>query len=105
MAQTITMLDANQAMDDNVYIQVVETLTVGIQTHQEINRDEVEAKLAKEITQLASHIENQERMLNSGDFRSKAPAHVIADREKSLQENKDKLAKLTQEHANISKNK
>lgn len=105
MAQAITLFDADQAMEDNVNIQVVETITVGIQTHQEINWDELEAKLAKEITQLTSHIENQERMLNSGDFRSKAPAHVIADREKSLQENKDKLAKLTQEHANVAKNK
>jgi len=105
MALSITLMDNEDTMEDNVYIQVVETLTVGVQTHQEINWAEVEAKLLKEIEQLSKHIENQDRMLNSGDFRSKAPANVVADREKSLQENKDKLVKLNEELENVKKNK
>ncbi len=104
MALSITLMDNEDTMEDNVYIQVVETLTVGVQTHQEINWAEVETKLLKEIEQLSKHIENQDRMLNSGDFRSKAPANVVADREKSLQENKDKLVKLNEELENVRKN-
>jgi hypothetical protein len=46
-------MDDNENMEDNVYIQVVETLTVGVQTHQEINWAEVETKLLKEIDQLS----------------------------------------------------
>jgi len=105
MALSITLMDNEDTMEDNVYIQVVETLTVGVQTHQEINWAEVEAKLLKEIEQLSKHIENQDRMLNSGDFRSKAPANVVADREKSLQENREKLVKMNEELENVKKNK
>lgn len=105
MALSITFMDDNQNMEDNVYIQVVETLTVGVQTHQEINWAEIESKLTKEIDQLSKHIENQDRMLNSGDFRSKAPANVVADREKSLQENREKLVKMNEELENVKKNK
>jgi hypothetical protein len=36
-------------------------------------------------------------MLNAGDFRSKAPAHIIAEREKSLTEGKEKIIKLQEE--------
>lgn len=98
-------MENENTLEDNVHIQVVETLTVGVKTHQEINWAEVETKLLKEIEQLSKHIENQDRILNSGDFRSKAPAHIVADREKSLQENKEKLMKLNEELYNIKKNK
>lgn len=98
-------MENEQTMQDNVYIQVVETLTVGVQTHQEINRSEVEIKLQKEIEQLTKHIENQDRTLNSGDFRSKAPENIIAGREKSLQEKREKLVKLNEELENVRKNK
>lgn len=98
-------MENNDTMEDNVHIQVVETLTIGVQTHQEINWTEVETKLLKEIDQLSKHIENQDRMLNSGDFRSKAPANVVADREKSLQENQDKLMKLNEELENVKRNR
>jgi len=104
-ALSVTIMNDNENMQDNVYIQVVETLTVGVQTHQEINWAEVESKLTKEIDQLIKHIENQDRMLNSGDFRSKAPANIIADREKSLQENREKLVKMNEELENVKKNK
>ncbi|HCY21700.1 TPA: hypothetical protein DIC40_07845 [Patescibacteria group bacterium] len=104
-ALSVIIMNDNENMQDNVYIQVVETLTVGVQTHQEINWAEVESKLTKEIDQLTKHIENQDRMLNSGDFRSKAPAHIIADREKSLQENREKLIKMNEELENVKKNK
>ncbi len=104
-ALSITLMENNDTMEDNVHIQVVETLTIGVQTHQEINWTEVETKLLKEIDQLSKHIENQDRMLNSGDFRSKAPANVVADREKSLQENQDKLMKLNEELENVKRNR
>lgn len=104
-ALSVSLMENDDKLEDNVHIQVVETLTVGVQTHQEINWAEVESKLTKEIDQLSKHIENQHRMLNSGDFRSKAPANIIADREKSLQENRDKLVKLNEELENVKKNK
>lgn len=104
-ALSITLMENNDIMEDNVHIQVVETFTIGVQTHQEINWAEVETKLLKEIDQLSKHIENQDRMLNSGDFRSKAPAHIITDREKSLQENQDKLMKLNEELENVKRNR
>lgn len=104
-ALSVSLMENEDTLEDNVHIQVVETLTVGVQTHQEINWAEVETKLLKEIEQLSKHIENQDRMLNSGDFRSKAPANVVADREKSLQENRDKLVKLNEELENARKNK
>jgi len=105
MALSVTFLENEDKLEDNVYIQVVETLTVWVQTHLEINWAEVQNKLAKEIEQLQKHIENQDRMLNSWDFRSKAPANIIADREKSLQENRDKLVKLNEELENAKKNR
>jgi valyl-tRNA synthetase len=67
-ALSISILEGQETLQDNVYIQVIDTLTVGVQTHQEINRSEVEAKLLKEIDQLSKHIENQDRMLNSWRF-------------------------------------
>lgn len=103
-ALEINLIKNDEKLEDNVHIQVVETLTIGVQTHQEINREEVEKKLSKEIDQLSKHIENQNKMLNSSDFRSKAPANIIADREKSLEENKEKLLKLNEELENARKN-
>lgn len=47
---------------------------------------------------------NLQNMLSSEDFRKRAPANIIAEREKSLQDDKEKIAKLMEEKENIAKN-
>jgi len=97
-------LSAQEEITENTYIQVVGLITVGIQTHQEINRDDVRKKLDKEIETITNHMNNLQNMLSSEDFRKRAPANIIAEREKSLQDDKEKIAKLMEEKENIAKN-
>lgn len=55
---------------------------------------EIKARQAKERTELEKYIQNLSTKLANVEFSQNAPAHVVAEQEKKLQEAKEKLAQL-----------
>lgn len=103
-ALSVTFVQDGESFGENVHMQVVWLITIGIQTHQEINRDEVRIRLDKEIEAINNHNKSLEAMLQSEDFLKRAPEKIIEERKKSLQDNKEKIEKLNQEKENIASN-
>lgn len=97
-SQSITYVE-NEAALRNLSIFVYEQIEIAVKDN--INVEELKAKIDQEIMNTKSEILRCENMLNNQNFVSKAPANKIADEQDKLNKYREQLAILQNKLLNL----
>lgn len=69
-------------------------MKIGLKAHREINKKDMLIQFEKQLVEEEHFMQSMRTMLGNPSFASSAPVHVIEEKQKKLDEVKQKIMKL-----------
>lgn len=92
--ESVTYIREDDAMPEDYVTQLVVDMKIGLKAHREINKKEMLAQLEKQLIEEERFMQGLRTMLGNSSFAGSAPATVVAEKQKKLDEVKAKIASI-----------